>query len=517
MEQNKEANVRYISIWALTGILFALIAGFICGGSSAKINDFYDVGHIFYLKTKGIECVETEGGYYDKKTNVYHIDTNDAKLTFRKGKKNIQYYYLDFTTENLSQDAIKAKFAFYNRAGNRVSEYENLFGNGRNVYQIPVAGGFCRLKIFIQNQTGVSFSIKDVQLRQQQNLFSKKRCAAAMIGVCLIYILGTIVIRRFFREKLILFVKKITNYIDDFIQILQFIYHLQEKPAVWISTHMGKDLRHFLRVGLLTLLSLYMIIMNKFGLYAKKEFYKYHMLLAFAILLLLGWLLYEGKFVYRKWNMSFARSWCILWIIVCICDALMGSLYLCTGYIMLFGFGSVFFFWNYQDSNRQIFLYEIAEGIFFAYMIRFVWLVIEIVIKKDVGEVLSIPNWQDWIFGWKSCIGNLNLMGNRGRVTNGGTPISICSGFLELMYRYGIFILIPYVNLFIHGLQRCKNLKRDVKICMVFQIMFLILMLTVDMEKPFLSPLWTAYYLQLGYCLQGSIPKQKGNKIPINL
>ena len=186
MGLNKNAVIPRVA-WLLFGLVLALSVGMMLGSRSVNIRDFYNDGETFHVSTS-LDSINLTDVSYDAAKDVYHVDSDNSKLTFKKGKKDVQYYYLYLKAENINQNGINAMFGFYNKSGRRVCNYENAIGNGWNVYTQPVTGEFCRMKIFLKNQKDLEFSLKEISFRQKLKTFSKKRFLVGVTGVFFLYL-----------------------------------------------------------------------------------------------------------------------------------------------------------------------------------------------------------------------------------------------------------------------------------------------------------------------------------------
>lgn len=120
------------------------------------------------------------------------------------------------------------------------------------------------------------------------------------------------------------------------------------------------------------------------------------------------------------------------------------------------------------------------------------------VIRTEKIEVLTI---------WKSYIRRLNLMGHRGNEKVFRQEVPVNSGYIEIAYRYGVFILVPYLVLQV-GLAfrviKCSykwnaqktNRKRSINF-MIFSITVIYICFSFfgNAERVWGHPLWLCFYL----------------------
>ncbi len=112
-----------------------------------------------------------------------------------------------------------------------------------------------------------------------------------------------------------------------------------------------------------------------------------------------------------------------------------------------------------------------------------------------LSSVKSIER-QDKQLIWKNYFRKLNLMGNEDRLVVARQRTASYNGFLEISYRYGLFVLIPYLLLLYLCLKKACREKNFLSVAIT--ISFGLLLLTENIELPFASPLWVLFYLGMG-------------------
>lgn len=509
MKKINQSIIRALLLWSVFGILFAGSVMAMWHSHSLNLLDFYDTGKIFRMKTDDLNTMKLHGLSYDEKSGILTVDSADAKITFAGAKSAAQFYYLYLDVEELNTEYVIFKFGCYDKNGNRVSDQQDMFGEGSNLYTIPINGEFTALKLFFQGQQGVSFKLNHVELREQPNMISAKRYVILTAGAFAIYVLVSVLfyligkkyLRRY-QNRFIKFINWGKNKIADVLECLQFLFLLEEKPAQWLSTHLNDKCKSRLRVGLLTGLCFYMNLMNLSGMYDDRNYYKYHILLASIIIILLGWLLYDGRIVYRIWKNDMVCSWFILCLTVCLSDAVMGSQFLATGYVWLFAFGSLYFFWANQEVGRERFIREVFCGIGIYLMVALTGWIICLIASG--GSIISVPTPSALMISWKSYLSEMNLIGHSTEAGNSGRGINAYNTFLTWMYRYGVFSVLPYLFMICVYLQKtCSLWKKDKsrygKVLFGIGILYVIMMFCSNQENPFLSPLWIMMYIFIGY------------------
>ena len=71
-----------------------------------------------------------------------------------------------------------------------------------------------------------------------------------------------------------------------------------------------------------------------------------------------------------------------------------------------------------------------------------------------------------------------------------------------MMYRYGLFILLPYILLFISVLASAWRRKGEL---LYLIVPYMIIMLSQNIEMPFTEPLWILCYLGMGEYFIGKV------------
>lgn len=97
---------------------------------------------------------------------------------------------------------------------------------------------------------------------------------------------------------------------------------------------------------------------------------------------------------------------------------------------------------------------------------------------------------------WKEYLGRMNLFGHADMLYVDHQQTMAGDGWIEMAYRYGIFILIPYSLLLISCLY-CAW-KEKSYLMFAATVAFGIVMLTQNIELPFAQPLWLVFYLGMG-------------------
>lgn len=121
---------------------------------------------------------------------------------------------------------------------------------------------------------------------------------------------------------------------------------------------------------------------------------------------------------------------------------------------------------------------------------------IENVLPGYFSSVIRISNYERMLI-YENYAGRLSFFGNKEPdVIVSGKETFAYSGWLEMVYRYGIMVMIPYVLLFFACLW-CGWKRKDI-FTIALALLFLIVMAIQNIELPFLHPLWFLFYLNMG-------------------
>ena len=97
---------------------------------------------------------------------------------------------------------------------------------------------------------------------------------------------------------------------------------------------------------------------------------------------------------------------------------------------------------------------------------------------------------------WTQYLGRMNLFGHDNMLYYERQQTMACNGMLEMAYRYGIFTLVPYTLLLLSCLYLAW--KERGYLMLAITVAFGIVMMTQNIEMPFVQPLWIVFYLGMG-------------------
>lgn len=111
--------------------------------------------------------------------------------------------------------------------------------------------------------------------------------------------------------------------------------------------------------------------------------------------------------------------------------------------------------------------------------------------------------WEEKKNIWKEYSRECNLIGNKDALKKSGKTKDASNGFLQMMQRYGIFIIIPYVFLLICCVWKIRKEKEFEVVAVI--VAFVITMLLQNVEIPFTNGLWLVFYLMIGRFLEKNL------------
>lgn len=109
----------------------------------------------------------------------------------------------------------------------------------------------------------------------------------------------------------------------------------------------------------------------------------------------------------------------------------------------------------------------------------------------------------------KNYLRKMNFFGNESARVRVGRKWELSgNGLLEMAYRYGIFVLIPYSLLLLLCLYTAWRSHSFLMLAVT--VSFELVLLTQNVEQPFLQPLWVMFYLGMGSWFGGQEETKEG-------
>lgn len=103
---------------------------------------------------------------------------------------------------------------------------------------------------------------------------------------------------------------------------------------------------------------------------------------------------------------------------------------------------------------------------------------------------------QDRKIIWQTYMQKINLIGNEDNLREKEQYLNPSNGVIQMAYRYGMFVLIPYAVLLMQCLYTAFHERKFLWLATV--LAFTIVMFFENMEIPFAQPLWLMVYFGIG-------------------
>lgn len=105
---------------------------------------------------------------------------------------------------------------------------------------------------------------------------------------------------------------------------------------------------------------------------------------------------------------------------------------------------------------------------------------------------------------WRNYARRLNLFGHSGSLLVFRSTVSAYSGYLDMAFHHGIFILLPYtayqISVISEGVQYAYHMKKKRNVFILFLgVTYLCFSICTNVEISWGHPLWLCYYLLAGY------------------
>lgn len=347
MEQQKKKLIK-LYIWLFFGILLGIAIGLMKASGSFQTDCFFNQGEVYEFSPETLGK-SSAVWYYDNAQGTYTIMTDNAGRTLPKISVYKSWSYISLNLADLNRESVTVSFAFYDKDKNILLKQENVLANGDNLIPIQYPEKFQIIKMIVRDQTGVSFRIQSMQLKDTEIGFSAKSFLQGFGETLLVYVLLTLLINVFLNIS----PKKWDWYAP--VEILQYAYilfgnYLGEK---WIRG-LDKKLKSRIRKVLFWFLFTYTMIYQALDLYVDSDHYKYGILVSALILAAIGVFSWERPLHYVRWSGILPVTWLLFWVGVCISDLAVSKQFKFIGYVFLLSVGFFFFLWNHMEKPKQI-------------------------------------------------------------------------------------------------------------------------------------------------------------------
>ena len=512
MQGSREKIVK-IYVWLMFGLL-------LCAGiAMMKMSGSVDVNNLM-----------NQERVYDFSEEEILKEQEIKKLP---GKK--QWNYLRVDIDDWTGEQSECRITIYDKNGKILGEQTAFINGGKNYVKLSYEKPFRFVGVRINTLKGEQIAIGKMQLRMNQVEFSPN----TFFPVFLVLLVSYLVLTGFFVWK-----GKGTGGVERALELLQYAYTI---PGNYLGSRVyGKvspKKRSLIRSLLFALVFVTGPVMEKSGLYREAGAYKYGILFQIILLFLIAVLSWEKQLKPGKWHGVLVTSWFLLWIWVCISDFVVSKYFKFTGIVFLTVIGFFSFLWNYMTEPEQMtkdmfrglrftffpmlflivisqktesmVLYMLALLLAFLAGIYFGWkekrqisvaidvlgvFLLCVLMVKGMGlylsDIVSVGKTEKIVI-WENYVRNLSFFGNEAPyVSVRGVNTLAYSGWLEMIYRYGVFVVIPY-GLFLFSCLWQAVKRREIPMAAV-TVVFLLVMTGQNIEMPFLHPLWFLFYLNAG-------------------
>lgn len=332
----------------LTAIVFSLALTAMIISGRKSVNPFYDVGAVSEIReTVYRNDTQQEQGYQDP-SGKFVLEKGRYELVFQASGNTNEWNYLCVWIEDLTAETVHWDITYGTVDGSVTSEvYSCDLTDGVNL--IPVEkNSFNKIHVEITGENGTSFSITNMQFRENPPVFTWGKAIGIFLSVFVIFCcLAALVCA---------VLKKLNIRCNPYcwIDILQDIYILvaeQMRKVVLFIPQSGK-IRNHCRTGLFLLIFLYSVYVEIAGTYYTS--FKYHLLIYTILLLIVAVLSIESKLEKKNWNNPLVWSWLIFWTMACVSDFIVLKYIRFAGYVMILAVGFFIFVWNNMKNPQEM-------------------------------------------------------------------------------------------------------------------------------------------------------------------
>ena len=498
---------RKLGIWLVTlftGALVCIMVVMMRLGGGINLKEFISAGRVYDFSKKAL-TKSAAGWKYDEEQKGHRILRNRVVVKYTLDGDKRSWNHLYITVDEMSTPAITGDLYYYNKKNKKISEQAIQLVEGRNVIFLNPEISMYRMGIVLKDAKGEFLSISDMQIRNTLNWFTPLHflklffvvyAAFVVFVICLISLFQRMKKKKYERYQEIL--EKIKRIVYVPVDILQYGYQLfGDYFGSRIGGRLAADRKYMIGRNIFILLLVWMVIGSKWNFSDDMEIYRYYVLVCVVSLMITAFSMWKKPLQLVEWKSPLMVSWLLLWGGVTISDFFVKKDLGSVGIVMLVTGGFfVFLFHNTRKSvemkcvnRRKI---NILIGSLIAIILLYVWMeyLPETVQMIEDGELVTI---------WKNYIRRWNLLGNNGGEKIFRKNIPAYNGYVYMAYRYGIFILIPYIayqfNLLVVAIK--GTLKREYTgvLMLIIGVVYILLNICSNVEKAWGNPLWLSFYL----------------------
>lgn len=446
MRENGTSIVRRY-LWLMTGIVIAIAGSLMWMSHSMDIGNLMDQQHIYDFSKEQIQEA-----------------SSIQKLSSKKGWK-----YLRIEAETPTD----CRITLYDKHQNVLWEQQNTAAAGTNLFEITYGDKFKYISIETDGAV-----IDKMQLRMDTNLFRP----AVFLPGCVLLFAGYLLI------SIPFLIRKKRSATEEQIGVvlLQKLYgDVGNAAGKWVYARTaGRGVRICRAVCFAALFLQGMV----------PEVGRFRGLLVCLLLFVITLLTWERELRPVEWNRTVAFAFVLFCSYLCVSDFMVSKSLKFIGYVLLFAFGFFYFVWN-QMEHRQEMLFDMLCGFAFAVLIIMAFLLTGKMDQSLMGS--GITGTGDLVQRAEVYLRNLNLFGaEKENLLLRGEEVAAPNGMLQLVYRYGLLVIIPFVLLLVSVVRQAFREKQWILV--ILTTGYVICTCLFNIEQPLQNPLWMLCYLGIG-------------------
>ena len=446
MRENGTSIVRRY-LWLMTGIVIAIAGSLMWMSHSTDIGNLMDQQHIYDFSKEQIQEA-----------------SSIQKLSSKKGWK-----YLRIEAETPTD----CRITLYDKHQNVLWEQQNTAAAGTNLFEITYGDKFKYISIETDGAV-----IDKMQLRMDTNLFRP----AVFLPGCVLLFAGYLLI------SIPFLIRKKRSATEEQIGVvlLQKLYgDVGNAAGKWVYARTaGRGVRICRAVCFAALFLQGMV----------PEVGRFRGLLVCLLLFVITLLTWERELRPVEWNRTVAFAFVLFCSYLCVSDFMVSKSLKFIGYVLLFAFGFFYFVWN-QMEHRQEMLFDMLCGFAFAVLIIMAFLLTGKMDQSLMGS--GITGTGDLVQRAEVYLRNLNLFGaEKENLLLRGEEVAAPNGMLQLVYRYGLLVIIPFVLLLVSVVRQAFREKQWILV--ILTTGYVICTCLFNIEQPLQNPLWMLCYLGIG-------------------
>ena len=446
MRENGTSIVRRY-LWLMTGIVIAIAGSLMWMSHSTDIGNLMDQQHIYDFSKEQIQEA-----------------SSIQKLSSKKGWK-----YLCIKVETPTE----CRIALYDKHQNVLWEQQNTAAAGMNLFEITYGDKFKYISVETSGAV-----IDKMQLRMDTNLFQP----FVFLAGCVLLFAGYLLI------SIPFLIRKKRSATEEQIGVvlLQKLYgDVGNAAGKWVYARTaGRGVRICRAVCFAALFLQGMV----------PEVGRFRGLLVCLLLFVITLLTWERELRPVEWNRTVAFAFVLFCSYLCVSDFMVSKSLKFIGYVLLFAFGFFYFVWN-QMEHRQEMLFDMLCGFAFAVLIIMAFLLTGKMDQSLMGS--GITGTGDLVQRAEVYLRNLNLFGaEKENLLLRGEEVAAPNGMLQLVYRYGLLVIIPFVLLLVSVVRQAFREKQWILV--ILTTGYVICTCLFNIEQPLQNPLWMLCYLGIG-------------------